>query len=228
MNGLRKSARVNTSTINVKLNDNNEIEFLTVRSDDEDDEDEAEDDEEEEEEELIENADGSLSIKITEKKPKPKRLPLHHICAKCSKVFSTPAVRIAEAPIIPKFNILHSFRHTVYCNWAFWNCLQSLKRHLNLCKNLPKDDVTLEKEEFDLSSMIDLNDPVYDTVCFCCNEDKTTAHVSTVEYRLVLSFDLASVHNFSVFCLVVYCSMAMSAATSVQNHSNPMSAWNDI
>lgn len=91
MNGLRKSARVNTSTINVKLNDNNEIEYLTVRSDDEDDEDEVE---VEEEEELIENPDGSLSIKIPVRKPIPKKLPLHHICGKCSKVFSTAPVRI--------------------------------------------------------------------------------------------------------------------------------------
>lgn len=82
MNGLRKSARVNTSTINVKLNDNNEIELMTVNS-------EEEDDEPEDEEEIIENADGSLSIKIYEK---PRTLPLHHICAKCSKVFSSRAV----------------------------------------------------------------------------------------------------------------------------------------
>lgn len=57
--------------------------------------------------------------------------------------------------------------------------MQSLKRHLNLCKNLPKEDVTVEKEEFDLS-MLDLNDPIYESVCFCCNEEKPTAHVSSV------------------------------------------------
>lgn len=86
MNGLRKSSRVNTSTINVKLNDNNEIELLTVNSDEGDDEPE-------DEEEIIENADGSLSIKIYEK---PRTLPLHHICAKCSKVFSSRAVSTAR------------------------------------------------------------------------------------------------------------------------------------
>lgn len=100
MNGLRKSARVNTSTINVKLNDKNEIEYLTVKSDgdDDDDDDDDEDDveEDESEEELIKNPDGSMSIKICEKKPRPKakQLPLHHICAKCSKVFSTQSVSV--------------------------------------------------------------------------------------------------------------------------------------
>lgn len=108
MSGLRRSPRATTSTINVKLNDKNEIEYLLVNSDEEDDDDqivdeeeEDEEEEEEEEEELIENADGTLSIRIPEKKPKTKVLPLHHICAKCSKVFSTQAVNY----------ICHSFIH---------------------------------------------------------------------------------------------------------------------
>lgn len=109
MSGLRRSTRATTSTINVKLNEKNEIEYFKVENeveecivdgdhigpvnDDEDDiPDEGEDDEEEEEEEeVIVNPDGTMSIKIPEKK---KKVPLHHICAKCSKVLSSGAVSV--------------------------------------------------------------------------------------------------------------------------------------
>lgn len=118
MSGLRRSTRNATSTINVKLNEQNEIEYFDVvkfeegdgnndvesivddmDADDDYAEAEYEEDEEEEdeivegEEELIVNPDGTMSIKMPEKKPKPKRkVPIHHICAKCSKVHLSHAV----------------------------------------------------------------------------------------------------------------------------------------
>lgn len=120
MSGTRRSTRATTSTINVKLNEQNEIEYFKVENDGteeddddiiadpdhlnmgngefdeeaEDDEEAAEDEEEEEEqeEELIVNADGTMSIRIPQIKPKPKKVPIHHICAKCSKVLLSSAV----------------------------------------------------------------------------------------------------------------------------------------
>lgn len=122
MSGLRRSTRSTTSTINVKLNDQNEIEYFKVENDGEDGDDGAEDElingdvdapndmelddddhdndgnehveeeEEEEEEELIANPDGTMSIKIPEKKPKKAKVPVHLICAKCSKVLSSGPV----------------------------------------------------------------------------------------------------------------------------------------
>ncbi|XP_031633060.1 protein suppressor of hairy wing [Contarinia nasturtii] len=162
MSGLRRSTRATTSTINVKLNEKNEIEYFKVENeveeiigdgdhvgvanDDDDDmpDDAEEEEEEEEEEEVIVNADGTMSIKIPEKK---KKVPLHHICAKCSKVLSSSA---------------------------------ALKRHLNLCKNLPKNAVNNTCDvEFDFST-IDVNDPMYESICICCNEEKETAHYGHV------------------------------------------------
>lgn len=125
MSGLRRSTRSTTSTINVKLNEQNEIEYFKVENDgdfgddcaedeiingdadvpmelDDDDhenddgnEEPEEEEEEEEEEELIANADGTMSIKIAEKKPKKAKVPVHLICAKCSKVLSSGPVSIA-------------------------------------------------------------------------------------------------------------------------------------
>lgn len=124
MSGLRRSTRSTTSTINVKLNEQNEIEYFKVENDGEDGDDGAEDEiinavapnddmelddddhdnddgngqaeEEEEEEEdppdLIANPDGTMSIKIPEKKPKKAKVPVHLICAKCSKVLSSGPV----------------------------------------------------------------------------------------------------------------------------------------
>lgn len=117
MSGLRRSTRGTTSTINVKLNEKNEIEYFKVENEDDallehtdvdndddvvddidedeempDEQDDGEEEEEEEEEELIVNPDGTMTIKMPEKKPKPKKVPLHHICAKCSKVLSSSAV----------------------------------------------------------------------------------------------------------------------------------------
>lgn len=58
-----------------------------------------------------------------------------------------------------------------------YSASQALKRHLNLCKNLPKNAVSNSNEtEFDFST-VDVTDPIYDTVCICCNEEKETAHV---------------------------------------------------
>lgn len=116
MSGLRRSTRATTSTINVKLNDQNEIEYFKVENEIDDDDDAehigidnddivndvdeeegstfeaSEEEEEEEEEELIVNPDGTMTIKMPEKKPKKIKVPLHHICAKCSKVLSSGAV----------------------------------------------------------------------------------------------------------------------------------------
>lgn len=47
-------------------------------------------DEEEDEEELIENPDGTMTIKIPEKKE--KQIKVEHLCAKCSLQFPTQAV----------------------------------------------------------------------------------------------------------------------------------------
>lgn len=114
MDRLRRNTR--TSTINVKLNEKNEIECFNMDDNDveedddvkpsvnivdcpenegDDDDEEVEDeeeDEDEDEEELIENPDGTLSIKIPELKIKKNVILLHHICAKCSKVLSSNAV----------------------------------------------------------------------------------------------------------------------------------------
>lgn len=116
MNGPRRSTRATTSTINVKLNEQNEIEYFKVENDgDEDDDDiiddpdhmevdengdeaEVNEEEEEEEEELIVNADGTMTIKIPDKKQKKFKVPVHHICAKCSKVLSSSAVINLNSP----------------------------------------------------------------------------------------------------------------------------------
>lgn len=124
MSGLRRSTRATTSTINVKLNEQNEIEYFKVENEvDDDDDDDGEyiipdqleldndeideeivDEEEEEEEELIANADGTMTIKMPDKKKRKKAIPLHHICTKCSKVLSSGAVslcmRFFFSPII--------------------------------------------------------------------------------------------------------------------------------
>lgn len=190
MSGLRRSTRATTSTINVKLNEKNEIEYFKVENDVEEEEDnddimndpdytrignddicdENEDEvevEEEEEEELIANPDGTMSIKIPTIKPKKKIVPVHHICAKCSKVLSSGAVC---------YIVLKKYANHPWFNSFFQ--FQALKRHLNLCKNLPKNAISNENDvEFDFSS-IDVNDPIYEDVCICCNEEKETAHVS--------------------------------------------------
>lgn len=111
MNGPRRSTRSTTSTINVKLNERNEIEYFKVENEMEEEEDydgdsyiiadpdhvddigaDVDPDEDEDEEQLIANADGTMSILIPEKKTKKKSIPLHHICAKCSKVLASSAV----------------------------------------------------------------------------------------------------------------------------------------
>lgn len=62
--------------------------------------------------------------------------------------------------------------------------LQALKRHLNLCRNLPKDEtITTDDRDF---SAIDVSESKYKTVCFCCNEDKVTAHVRHVDLFFLL------------------------------------------
>lgn len=83
----------------MKLNEQNEIEYFKVDENEEficDDDEEIEEEEVEmeveEEEELIENPDGTMTIKMPEKKKKVKIIPVHHICAKCSKVLSSSAV----------------------------------------------------------------------------------------------------------------------------------------
>lgn len=128
MSGLRRSTRSTTSTINVKLNEQNEIEYFKVENDGEDDdfdvdsgtpmlsasmeldddnndddhdianednsEEEVQEEDEEDEAEIIANADGTMSIRIAEKKPKKTKVPVHLICAKCSKVLSSGPVSL--------------------------------------------------------------------------------------------------------------------------------------
>lgn len=100
----RQKAAVNTSVINVKINEHNEIEFMEVdeadfdedeenevdRLDIEADEvnDEEDDDDFEDEEELIPNEDGTMSIKMSPGNRKKKQV-VEHVCAKCSKTYAT-------------------------------------------------------------------------------------------------------------------------------------------
>lgn len=157
----RKKAAANTSVINVKINENNEIEYMEVDDQASEEEDgdhqgndiheivfepDDEDDDDDDEEELIPNEDGTMSIKLSKKKPKRKQV-VEHVCAKCSKTYAS---------------------------------LQALKRHLNLCRNLPKDE-TISTEDKDFST-INVTESKYETVCFCCNEDKSTAHVRYFVY----------------------------------------------
>lgn len=143
--------KAGTSVINVKINEDNEIEYLEVdevaESDIEDDEENGEedifeDDLDNNDPELVPNNDGTMSIKLAKKKSKSSTI-VEHVCGKCSKTYSTFA---------------------------------ALKRHLNLCRNLPKNEIVSDANDF---SNIDVTDPEYETFCFCCNEDKTTAHVSS-------------------------------------------------
>lgn len=95
MSKVKRNTRASTSTINVKLNDQNEIEYFKMDDNDGEEEElivDTELIEVLEEEELIENADGTHSIKIPEPKPKKKPVLLHHICAKCSKVLQSHSV----------------------------------------------------------------------------------------------------------------------------------------
>lgn len=54
---------------------------------------------------------------------------------------------------------------------------QGLKRHLNLCRNMPKDQSVKFKQEAALED-IDFS-AVDENTCFCCLELKESAHVST-------------------------------------------------
>lgn len=140
----RMKDKAGTSVINVKINEANEIELVEVddvpESDLEDEEENEIPDQEEDDPELVPNNDGTMSIKLTDKKN--TKTIVEHVCGKCAKTYST---------------------------------FSALKRHLNLCRNLPKNEIVSDANDF---SNIDINDPEYETFCFCCNEDKTTAHVS--------------------------------------------------
>lgn len=96
MSKVKRNTRASTSTINVKLNDQNEIEYFKMDDNDDGEEEELIVDTDLidviEEEELIENADGTHSIKMSEPKSKKKQVLLHHICAKCSKVLQSHSV----------------------------------------------------------------------------------------------------------------------------------------
>lgn len=98
MVGTRMKNKVGTSVINVKINADNEIEYLEVDevadSDVEDDDDNEEDDDLDiEDPELVPNQDGSMTIKMPEKK-KTKTI-VEHVCGKCSRTYSTYAVWMA-------------------------------------------------------------------------------------------------------------------------------------
>lgn len=54
---------------------------------------------------------------------------------------------------------------------------QGLKRHLNLCRNMPKDQTVKLMQESALED-IDFSS-VDENTCFCCLELKESAHVST-------------------------------------------------
>lgn len=141
----RKKEVVNTSVINVKINENNEIEYMEVNEvasedelyadentqdneydafgeddvDDDDVDDEDGDPDYEGEEELIPNEDGTMTIKMPEKKVKKKQV-VEHVCAKCSKSYSSVKVnylRLFEAAtIMITNNLIVNFYVIFYLN----------------------------------------------------------------------------------------------------------------
>ncbi|XP_037051690.1 protein suppressor of hairy wing [Bradysia coprophila] len=64
------------------------------------------------------------------------------------------------------------------CNKTY-KTLVGLKRHLNLCRNMPKDQIIQLKQEAALED-IDFA-AVDENTCFCCMEPKDTAHVGHVK-----------------------------------------------
>lgn len=77
---------------------------------------------------------------------------------------------------------------------------------MNLCKNLPKDIVPRTEDiEFDFSKF-NLEDEKYQMICFCCNEEKETAHVcndhvsSSFQYFIFSYIDKQYGHVSCNFC----------------------------
>lgn len=54
--------------------------------------------------------------------------------------------------------------------------LQTLVRHENICRHMPFNQIAY-KDEDDYAN-VDVYHKRYARICFCCNEDLTTAHVS--------------------------------------------------
>lgn len=181
--------RAGTSVINVKINEDNEIELLEVNelaeSDLENEDEAGEEISEDDDPELVPNKDGTMSIKIADK-TKMKTI-VEHVCGRCSKTYSTYA---------------------------------ALKRHQNLCRNLPKDEMAHDVKDF---SNIDVHDPEYEVYCFCCNEDKSTAHVRSLVLHTVCDTDI---HVLIFYAFIV--STVTSNAVSARNPSNRTSAWHVI
>lgn len=86
-----------------------------------------------------------------------------------------------------------------------YSTYSGLKRHLTLCRHLPMDEMDSDVTDF---THIDVHDPDYEVYCFCCNEDKSTAHVSmktwcentTFNFILRTSFSFQYGHIKCDFC----------------------------
>lgn len=91
---------------------------------------------------------------------------------------------------------------------------------MNLCKNLPKNAATLSEEaEFDFGT-VDVNDPIYETVCICCNEEKETAHVSYIVnssmiYKLIQKY-IVCLQYGHVSCN--FCPKSFKSHISLERH----------
>lgn len=147
-------------TVNLQINDRtNEIEYIKMENaeNNSSDGEETEGEQIDEENVLVPKSDGVMTIKMK------KKTVLEHVCAKCNKSYKTLLVSW-----ITKYKI--RFLLTTFLT-------QGLKRHLNLCRNMPKDQSVKLKQEASLED-IDFSAVDEDT-CFCCLESKETAHVST-------------------------------------------------
>lgn len=172
MSAIRKSSRITKkSCINVKLNVSDGIEFVdadgVVESMDVEEEWTAEiiDGENEDDEELIENPDGTMSIKMASKSNGAKRDATRRDCAKCGLSFSSDEVN---------FNKI--YRNTYLTSIELFTCSQTLTRHENICRHMPFNQIAY-KDEDDYAN-VDVYHKKYNKICFCCNEDLATAHVS--------------------------------------------------
>lgn len=123
-----------SQVINVKINENDEIEYLNI----EETEETYESDDVDMDTELVATGEGVMSIR------RKSKTIVEHICGKCDKTYKSVA---------------------------------ALKRHLNLCRHLPqRDNVT--KSPMVKQDLHSVEPPQTKDECFCCFEDKATAHVS--------------------------------------------------
>lgn len=153
----RMKDKAGTSVINVQISANNEIEYLELDDVQESDLEESSDGEEELLEDDLDNNDPEL----------------------ITNTDGTMSIQLAKK----KTKNSTIVEHVCGKCCKTYSTFAALKRHLNLCRNLPKNEVVSDANDF---SHIDVTDPEYETFCFCCNEDKTTAHVSCI-FKMLLN-----------------------------------------